>query len=170
MSYNIYSLSKRHNNKRAFSWRWHIGHLPFGQFRSFVEKEIFVSIELRRYMNPYNFFCKIGRCTLNWSAFYTSMWLFDTHASWWRHQMEIFSALLALCVGNSPVTGEFLSQRPVTLSFDFFLICAWINRWVNNREAGDLRRHRAHYNVIVMITGRLQSQGTSAELWCFLYW
>ena len=32
----------------------------------------------------------------------------------------------------------------------FSLICAWINRWVNNREAGDLRRHRAHYDVIVM--------------------
>ena len=38
----------------------------------------------------------------------------------WRHQMEIFSALLALCVGNSPVTGEFPSQRPVTRSFDVF--------------------------------------------------
>ena len=32
----------------------------------------------------------------------------------------------------------------------FSLICAWINSWVNNREAGDLRRHRAHYDVIVM--------------------
>ena len=32
--------------------------------------------------------------------------------------METFSALLALCTGNSPVTGEFLSQRPVTQSFD----------------------------------------------------
>ena len=40
--------------------------------------------------------------------------------SWWSHQMETFSALLALCVGNSPVTGEFPSQSPVTRSFDFF--------------------------------------------------
>ena len=32
----------------------------------------------------------------------------------------------------------------------FSLICAWINVWVNNREAGDLRRHRVHYDVIVM--------------------
>ena len=32
----------------------------------------------------------------------------------------------------------------------FSLICAWINGWVNNREAGDLRRHSAHYDVIVM--------------------
>ena len=47
----------------------------------------------------------------------------------WCHQMETFSALLALCAGNSPVTGEFPSQRPVTRSFDVFLICAWTNGW-----------------------------------------
>ena len=40
--------------------------------------------------------------------------------SWWRHQMETLSAFLALCAGNSPVTGEFLSQRQVTRSFDVF--------------------------------------------------
>ena len=34
--------------------------------------------------------------------------------------METFSALLALCVGNSPVTGEFPSQKSVTWSFDVF--------------------------------------------------
>ena len=34
--------------------------------------------------------------------------------------METFSALLALCAGNSPVTGEFPAQRPVTRSFDVF--------------------------------------------------
>ena len=33
----------------------------------------------------------------------------------------------------------------------FSLIYAWINGWVNNREAGNLRRHRAHYDVIVMM-------------------
>ena len=36
---------------------------------------------------------------------------------WWRHKMETFSALLALRAGNSTVTGEFPSQRPVTRSF-----------------------------------------------------
>ena len=39
---------------------------------------------------------------------------------WWRHQMETFSALLAICAGNSPVPGEFPAQRPVTRSFDVF--------------------------------------------------
>ena len=40
--------------------------------------------------------------------------------SWWPSQMETFSALLAICAGNSPVTGEFPAQRPVTQSFDVF--------------------------------------------------
>ena len=38
--------------------------------------------------------------------------------TWWRHQMETFSALLAICAENSPVPGEFSTQRPVTRSFD----------------------------------------------------
>ena len=40
--------------------------------------------------------------------------------SWLRNQLETFSALLAICAGNSPVTGEFRAQRPVTRSFDVF--------------------------------------------------
>ena len=38
----------------------------------------------------------------------------------WRHQMETFSASLAICARNSPVIGEFRAQRPVTRSFDVF--------------------------------------------------
>ena len=65
--------------------------------------------------------------------------------------METISALLALFAGNSPVTAEFPTQRSVTRIFDvFFLIYAWLNDWVNNREAGDLSRNQAHYDVIVM--------------------
>ena len=40
--------------------------------------------------------------------------------TWWRHQMETFSASLAICAGNSPVPGEFPAQRPVTRSFEVF--------------------------------------------------
>ena len=39
---------------------------------------------------------------------------------WWRHHMETFSALLVICAGNSPVPGEFPTQRPVTRSFDVY--------------------------------------------------
>ena len=45
---------------------------------------------------------------------------------------------------NSPHKGQWRG------TFQFSLICARMNCWVNNREAGDLRRHRAHYDVIVM--------------------
>ena len=72
----------------------------------------------------------------------------------WRHQMESFSASLALCAGNPPATGEFPSQRPLTWCFAVSLICAW----TSNRDAGNLGRHRAHYDVTVMfITNTNQS-------------
>ena len=70
--------------------------------------------------------------------------------SWWRHQMETFSALVAFCAGNSPFTGEFPTQRPLTQSFDVSVICAWTDSWANNADAGDLRRYRTYYYVIVM--------------------
>ena len=49
----------------------------------------------------------------------------DRINTWWRHQMETFSALLAICAGNSPVPGE-------------------------AGEAGDLRLYRIHYDVTIM--------------------
>ena len=70
--------------------------------------------------------------------------------SWWHHQMETFSVLLAICVGNSPVTGEFPAQRPVTRNFGIFFDMRLINGWVNTGEAGDLWRHRAHCDVTAM--------------------
>ena len=70
--------------------------------------------------------------------------------SWWRHQMETFSALLALCAGNSPVPVNSPHKGQWRRALMFSLICARINDWVNNREAGDLRRYRGHYDVNVM--------------------
>ena len=51
--------------------------------------------------------------------------------------------------GNLPMTGKFPSQKPVTRAL-VSLISAWTNGWVNNRDAGDLRRHRSQYDVTVM--------------------
>ena len=45
-------------------------------------------------------------------------------------------------------------------AFMFSLICAWINRWVNNREAGDFRRYRPHFDVILM---HLFTQGLNTK-------
>ena len=70
--------------------------------------------------------------------------------SWWRHEMEKISALLAIYAENSPVPGSpHKGQWRGALMFS--LICTRINGWVNNGEAGDWRRYRAHYDVTVMI-------------------
>ena len=66
----------------------------------------------------------------------------DVIISWWRHQMESFSALLALCAGKSPVTCDPRTKASDAELWCFF-ICARINGWINTREAGNLRRHRA---------------------------
>ena len=100
--------------------------------------------------------------------------------AWWRHQTETFSALLAICAGNSPVNSPQKGQWRGALMFS--LICVWINGWVNNPEAGDLRRHRSHYDVIVMVwtsynkCGLWLPRSESAIrsfivfLWCALVW
>ena len=70
--------------------------------------------------------------------------------------METFPFLLTICAVNSPVTGEFLAQRPVTRSFDVFFDLRLNKRLsLNSGEAGDLRRHRTHYNVTVMLRSRV---------------
>ena len=49
--------------------------------------------------------------------------------------METFSALLALCAGNSPVTGEFPTQRPMTRSFCVFFELR-LNKWLSKQSLG----------------------------------
>ena len=74
------------------------------------------------------------------------------HIAWWWHQMETFSTLQTLCEGNPPGTDGFPWQRPVTRNSDTFfdVRCVWTNGWVNNRDAGDLKGHRAHFDITVM--------------------
>ena len=69
--------------------------------------------------------------------------------AWWRHQMETFSALLAICAGNSPVPGEFPTQRPVTRSFDVYFDLSPSKRlskhswgWWSETPSSSLWRHR----------------------------
>ena len=83
--------------------------------------------------------------------------LVHLQAQWWpnlgfvyiqdqhMNMMTSCSALLVLCEGNSPITGEFSSQRPVMWSLMFFLISTWTNGWVNDRDVSDLRCHHVHY-------------------------
>ena len=55
-------------------------------------------------------------------------------------------------IHRSSVISRHKCQRRGGLIFS--MICAWINGWVNNREASDLRRHYAHYDVTVIIWRR----------------
>ena len=103
----------------------------------------------------HSFFCVavfVGSVSL-WVGWYSEMPSgICTVPTWWRHEMETFSALLAICAGNSPVPGEFPHKGQWRGALMFSLICVWINGWVNNRKAGDLRRYCIHYDVIVMDT------------------
>ena len=68
---------------------------------------------------------------------------------WFRFPWSFFVLVVRLRgIHGSPVNSPHKGQSRGALMFS--LICAWINGWVNNREAGDLRRHHAHYCVIVM--------------------
>ena len=71
-------------------------------------------------------------------------------AAWWRHQMETFPRYWPFVRGphRSPANSPHKGQWRGALMFS--LICAWTNGWANNQDAGDLRRHRAHYDVTVM--------------------
>ena len=60
---------------------------------------------------------------------------------------NIFRVTGHLCEEFTPHKGQW---RGALL---FSLICVWINRWVSNHEAGDLRRYRSHYDVSVMFNG-----------------
>ena len=77
--------------------------------------------------------------------------------SWWRHQMETCSTSLAFVrrihrwlrgIHRSPVNSPHTDQWRGALMLSS--ICAWTNGWLNNRDAGYLRRHCAHYDVTVM--------------------
>ena len=64
----------------------------------------------------------------------------------WKHFPRYWSFVRG--IHRSPVNSPHKGQWRGALMFS--LICAWINDWVNNGEAGDLRRHRTHDDVIVM--------------------
>ena len=118
---------------------------------------------------------KSNRVHLNHRNRITHMWArkLDHHWSWWLSSNgNIFRV-------TGPLCGEFTGHRwiPLTKASDAELWCflwsvPWINGWVSNREADDLRRHLAHYDVIVMVQvmachpfdARLLSKATLAYL------
>ena len=71
--------------------------------------------------------------------------------SWWRFEMEILPALLALCAGNSPVTSEFPSQRSVMQSFDVFFDLRLNKRFDKQSWGWWFETHQVYYDITVMI-------------------
>ena len=65
----------------------------------------------------------------------------------WKHFLRNWAFVRG--IQRSPVNSPYKGQWRGALMFSF--ICAWINGWENRRETGDWRRHRAHYDVIVMM-------------------
>ena len=81
-------------------------------------------------------------CEFIWSSLYFS----HDDVIKWKHFPCYWSFVRGIY--RLPMDSSHKSEWLGALMFS--LICAWTNRWANNRDAGDLRRHRAHYNVIVM--------------------
>ena len=95
--------------------------------------------------------CAIPGCLL-WLDILRIQGLWEAHlwrgVLWWRHPLEAFSALLAICARNPPVTGKFPAQRPVTRIFDVFIDLRLNKRlrkqswgWWFGMPSRPLRRH-----------------------------
>ena len=100
-------------------------------------------------------------------------------ALWWRHLLETSPVLLALCVGNSPVTGEFPSQRPVRWSFDIFFGLRLNKRFGKKSRrrrfetpSRSLWRHCIQIYISLnysLVTFPLYFYGTIREKTCYIY-
>ena len=100
---------------------------------------IFLSSCFRMWVQSLSIYCSISpsRCCIrnddDIRLILIRCW--TQNRTWWRHQMETFSVLLAFFAGDSPVTGEFPAQKPVTRSFDvFFYLC--LNRQLSKHSYG----------------------------------
>ena len=97
---------------------------------------ITIGVRLRSHTNEGN------RCT------FWAMWdlhLYDVVIKW-KHFPHYWPVVRG--IHRSPVNSPHKGQWRGALMFS--LICSWINGWVDNHEAGDLRRHRVHYKVTIM--------------------
>ena len=79
------------------------------------------------------------------------MHIYSVGRPWWRHQMVSIFHL------TGPLWEEFSGRRGISLTKDSgaaelwcFFICGWTYGWISNRDAGDMRRHHAHYDATVM--------------------
>ena len=89
----------------------------------------------------------------------TSLYIFHDDVIKWKYFPRYWPFVRG--IHRSPVNSPQRGQWRGALIFS--LICAWINGWVNNRDTGDLRRHSAHYDVILML---IDSHIFREVAWC----
>ena len=77
------------------------------------------------------------------------LWCFNDDVIKWKH-LRVNGHLCEEFTGARWIPGPVNSPRQWRGPLMFSLICVWINGWLNTREAGDLRRYRAHHDVTVM--------------------
>ena len=124
-------------------------------------------------------YCQWGPLELTYVKFQLDAIIFIWHRYWqfsiyarWRNQMETYSALLTL----SPVTGEFPSKRPATRGGGVFFDLRLNKLLSKQRDAGDLRHHRAYYDVTLMDNGnntyscKFTETKMSSFWWNFHHW
>ena len=109
----------------------------------------------------------ISNCGFEYTIYTGTSWGFQLPAPSWCHDDVIKWKHLPRCwpfvrgIHRSPVNSPHKGQWCGALMFS--LMCTRINSWVNNREAGDLRRYRAHYDVTVMV----EKWWKNASGWCW---
>ena len=151
--------------KVSIWWRLHaitrLNGLRIDTSRSHVPSCTVATKPTRIGLNPLN-----GHPITLWCIFDSSNLIWDLLLSlpWWRHQMETFSELLAICAGNSPVPAEFLAQKPVTRNFDVFFDLR-LNKqrskqpwgwWFETLSCPLWRHCNAVMNTMSRLTGRYQ--------------
>ena len=167
----------------------HVSRFPILRVSQYLRKKGFCLLKMGHSIQMlnavYNFaqqgwFClgesPIPRFRCNPNTVFTGRTPIERLYSWWRHQMETFSALLAICAGNSPVPGEFPAQRPVTRSFDVFFYLH-PNKWLSKQWRGwwfetlpcPLRRHRNAENTFIWRPGTVHILCTNMTKICNFY-
>ena len=130
--YWCFTLTKR-------KWKWRRLGLQ-NQFPPFVHKPVQICSHQKPSLPPLT-------TPSHWGGMSTLLlWTHNNDVIKWKHFPRYWSFVRGL--HQSPVNSPHKSKWRGT--FMFSLICVWINGWVNNREAGGFRRHRAHYDVIAM--------------------
>ena len=103
----------------------------------------YLSMFQSRYRFTYGILVKRTPVKKSFSCWYTQV---HDDVIKWKHFPRYWP--FVRWIHRSPANSSHKSQWRGALMFSF--ICAWINGWVNNDEAGDLRRHSAHYDVTVL--------------------